>query len=116
MPRFYSSRDTDFYAEQLIDKHCKETPEKVNHILRRNPLRNIFWFRDQDNANPNHSFICSWGNNEIYQENTGYNSKDYYEHRFRRKPMQPLGALVLWRITRKIQKQELEQTLDQSDL
>lgn len=98
MPRFYSANDCDFYAERLIDNHHDEK----RHVLRPNPLLNsVRWFRDQDDPDPNRSFICSWGIEDDFKSNTGWKSEEFIKTRIRKNIFLPTaGRSGLWRITR----------------
>lgn len=98
MPRFYPNNDCDFYAERLIDSYHNEK----RHVLRSNPLKNpVRWFHDQDDPDPNRSFICSWGIKEDFKTNTGWKCDKFIATRIRSiAPIPTAGRPGLWRITR----------------
>lgn len=98
MPRFFPSRDCDFYTERLFDNFHNEK----RHVLRKAPLRNpVRWFRDQDYEDPNRSFICSWGIGDDFMENSGLTCQKFIKTRIRKDSQIPTaGQVGLWRITR----------------
>lgn len=98
MPKFYPDNDCNFYVEKLIDYY--HNPRL--HVLRKNPTKNpVPWFRDQDHSDPNRSFLCSWGCDETFEENTGLKSNKFIKTRLRKNSDFPAaGRPGLWRITR----------------
>lgn len=67
--RIYPTNNCEFYTENVVSFPNKASP----HRLRRNQLKNpVRVFRAIENPNCQ-SYICSWGNGQIFNRNTNLN-------------------------------------------
>lgn len=99
--RFYPKNSCDFYTESVVINPSKTAPQ---HRIRKNPIKNpVAVFRVIENPDQE-SYICSWGNGEIFFRNTNLNidQVNYSEHsRIRRGFKFPIaGHPSLWKFNK----------------